>query len=342
MTSLLRREFLALSTVAAALGITGCQINDPTIVGGPTSAPAPPPGAPTSLPAVPGPDVALVHEVDLGALAGLVHAAAGRLDLGAAQTATAGWMMAAHAMHVTALASPNPAPPAPPAPPSAGDVRPPPRPSADLSLAAASKDAAVDALRARLERALTDHRHNALGSRGPAGLVWGSLGAYAVAARTALASDAPRPGPPVADVRELALWTDAEAMQQALRQVHALVYGYQVAVGVLPRPDSESAYEHLVRRRDLRDLLTRILRERGQAAPAAEPAYALPVEPRDRASAAELIWSMESRFAPFAGAWFATAVGADIRRRALRALEQTVETGIDWGGPLVVWPGWPP
>lgn len=339
MTPLPRREFLALSGVAAALGVAGCQISDPTVVGGPTAPPAAPTPAP--LPAPPGPDVALAHEVDLAALARLIHEAAGRLDLGAAQTATAGWMTAAHAVHATALASPGPARSALAAPPSAGGVGPLPHPSAEVSLAAASKDAAVDALRDRLERALTDHRRNALGSRGPNGLVWGSLGAYAVAARTALVSDAQRPGPPVADVRELAPWTDAEAMQQALRQVHALVYGYQVAIGWLRRPDSEAAYQVLVRRRELRDMLTRMLREQGQAAPAAEPAYALPVEPRDRAAAAELIWRMESRFAPFAGAWFAAAVGPDMRRSALRALEQTAQTGIDWGGPLVVWPGWP-
>ncbi|MDO5678576.1 MAG: DUF4439 domain-containing protein, partial [Propionibacteriaceae bacterium] len=77
------------------------------------------------------------------------------------------------------------------------------------------------------------------------------------------------------------------------------------------------------------------------AAPAAEAAYDLPVRVTDAATAQGLLWRMEVAYAPFAGAWLAAATDDDARRRALASLEQSAALGTDWGGPLVVWPGWP-
>lgn len=338
MNSLPRRRLLALGGMVI-LGVTGCQVSDPVIVGGPTVPPPVP--SPTPEPVLPGQQAALAHEADLAELASQVHAAAGRLRLGAGQTATAGWMAQAHERHVTALLHPRPAQRSTTPPTPAPGRTPLPRPTPSALLTARTRDQAVEQLRDRLEQAIGDYRRVAVGGQGPMALVWASLAAYARSAQAALGRDVSRPEPPAVPVRELEPWSDAEAEQQALRQVHALVYGYQVAIPWLPRAETRTAYDVLTRRRELRDRLAATLRERGRTAPAAEPAYALPLQPADRATAAELLWRMESAFAPFGGAWLAAATTPDARRRALESLEQSAVLCVEWGGPMVGWPGWP-
>lgn len=318
-------------------GVTGCQMSDPVIRGGPTAPPLEP--SPSSDPVVPGQQAALQHEIDLAALAGQAHDAAERLRLGPGLTAVTGWMADAHELHVQALLSPDPVQRSTAAPTPAPATRTRPAPSADLT--AGTRDQAIEQLRARLERALGDHRRAAIDGQGPTALLWASLAAYARSAHTALERDVPRTEPPAVPVRQLEPWSDAEAEQQALRQVHALVYGYQVAIPWLPRPESQRAYDLLVRRRDVRDRLADTLRRRGLAAPAAEPAYALPRQPTDRSTARDLLWRMESAFTPFAGAWQAAATDSDNRSRALESLELSAVLCVEWGGPLLVWPGWP-
>ncbi|MDO5500418.1 MAG: DUF4439 domain-containing protein [Propionibacteriaceae bacterium] len=338
MTSLPRRGFLAFAGVLT-LGVTGCQVSDPVIRGG-AGAPPPEP-SPTPEPTVPGQEVALRHEVELAALAGQVAAAADRLRLSPAQTATAGWLATAHDAHATALLDPYPARRATAAPSPAPGRTPRHRPVPAVTLTAGPREEAARSLHDRLEGALADYRRAALGLRGPTALVWGSLAAYARAAQVALTRDAPRPEPPVVEVRELEPWSDAQAEQQMLRQAHALVYGYQVAIPWLARPEARVAHDILAARRDLRDRLADRLRDRGQAAPAADPAYALPVQPTDPRTASGLLSRMETAFAPFTGAWLAAATDESARRWALENLESTVGHGIEWGGPLSVWPGWP-
>lgn len=338
MIDLPRRGFLTLAG-ALALGVTGCQINDPRITGGPTAPPARP--TPTPVPDVPGLEAALRHESDLVALSEQAGVAADRLRLGPGQRAALGWMSRDHGVHLTALLAPHPAE-RPTAPPTPGPrFTPRPEPTSSATLAAGAKDAAIGELTSRLEAALVDYRASARGSRGQMALLWGSLAAYARSAQAALVKDAPRPDPLVVPVRALEPWSDAEAEQQALRQVHALVYGYQAAIPWFRRPESQTAYDLLVHWRDLRDRITRLLRDRGQTAPAAEAAYALPVQPTDRNTAAELLWRMESAFAPFAGAWLAAATQDESRRMAADALEEAARLCLEWGGPMTVWPGWP-
>lgn len=338
MSPLPRRRFLALAAVVG-LGMTGCQVSDPVVHGGPTTAPPEP--SPTSQPLLPGQQVALEHETELAALAAQVRAATDRLQLSADQNATLGWLASGHGAHATALLDPQPARRST-APPTPSPGRTPlPRPTPTVTLDARTRDQAVRRLQEELDRALGDYRTAAVGDQGPTALVWGSLAAYARAAQVALDQNITRSVPPTVAVRELAPWSDAEAEQQVLRQVHALIYGYQVAIPWLPRTEARTAQALLTERRELRDHLAATLRERGQAAPAAEPAYALPVQPTDREQASTLLWHMESAFAPFAGGWLAAATTADARRQALAALERTAAMTAEWGGPLVVWPGWP-
>jgi hypothetical protein len=338
VTALPRRRFLTLTGVAAA-ALTGCQVSDPRIVGGPTVPPPEP--APTPTPDIPGRQASLAHEVELAALCEQLQHHGTSLGLPSPQLAVAGWMAEAHAVHVTALLARRPEqhPTGPPTPER--DWTPWPRPSPTAELPAGSRDRALRAILDGLEDAVADHRRNALGSSGSAALLWGSLATYAGSAAAALTANTVRPAPPAAPIRPVAPRSDTEAAQQTVRQVHALVYGYQVAIPWFRGAEFESAYDVLVRRRGLRDRLTRRLREAGMVAPAAEPAYGLPVQPHDRATATELLWRMETAFAPFAGGWLAAATDDDVRGIALQSLEEATTLGIRWGGPLVVWPGWP-
>ena len=126
-----------------------------------------------------------------------------------------------------------------------------------------------------------------------------------------------------------------------LRQLHALVFGYQAAYPAFRGPEAKVVFDLLYRRREERDRLTAWLRERGQTVPAAEAAYALPGQPADRPRAVQLLAQMEIAYQPFAGAWVAAATDPGSRRAALEALEEAVRLGLQWGGPLARWPGWP-
>lgn len=338
VTGLPRRGFLALTGITA-VSLTGCQVNDPRILGGPTAAPPAP--APTPAPASPGLRVSLAHEAELAALSDQLVRASGTLGLPAAQRAVAGWMAQAFEMHVVALLARRPElrPTVPPTPEPGW--APEPRPTPTIALPAGNRDQALRTLLAQLADAGTDHRRNALSTTGSATLLWGSLAAYTDAAAAAMNANTARPEPPTVPLHAMTPASDMEATQQTLRQVHALIYGYQVALPWFRGPEFQSTYDTLVQRRDLRDRLTNTLREAAMIAPAAEAAYALPVIPRDRATAAELLWRMETAFAPFAGAWLAAATDGGTRERALQALTEATVLGVRWGGPLVVWPGWP-
>lgn len=338
MTALPRRSFLALTGVAA-VALTGCQISDPRILGGPTAPPPEP--LPTPVPSVPGLQVSLAHEAELAASSDQLRRAGPTLGLPAAQLAVAGWMAQAFDVHVTALLARRPElrPTEQPAPEPGWT--PALRPSPTVALPAGNRDRAVRVVLDQLDKATTDHRRNALGSNGSIALVWGSLAAYAGSAAVALEANLTRPAPPMVPIHAASPWSDMEAAQQVLRQVHALVYGYQAAIPWFRGAEFQSAYDTLVRRRELRDQLTRQLRDAGMIAPPAAAAYTLPLQPRDRSTAAEMLARMETAFAPFAGGWLAAATDGETRGEALQALEEATVLGIRWGGPLVVWPGWP-
>ncbi|HHV22690.1 MAG TPA: DUF4439 domain-containing protein, partial [Propionibacterium sp.] len=269
MISVPRRCFLGLAG-AVVLGMTGCQASVPVVRGGPTAPPLD--ASPTPSPVRPDQDTALGHEITLSAMAGQAHESADALDLGPGQRATVGWLATGHSLHASALEHPNPAHRSTTPPPPVPGGTPRPRPPVSESLTGSTREEALDQLRNRLQRALEDYRRATGETRGSTALVWGSLAAYARSAQTALVRDAARPEPPDIPARELAPWSDAEAEQQALRQIHALIYGYQVAIARLSGEENRAARDALVQRRTQRDRLAATLRERGQAAPAAEPA----------------------------------------------------------------------
>ena len=133
-----------------------------------------------------------------------------------------------------------------------------------------------------------------------------------------------------------------EAVQALVGQLHAIVYGYQLAIGQMPVASGQHgrAVRELRSTRVQRDRLIAWLNRRKADIPAAEPAYVPTVVPRDGASAAKLIRSMHVALLPFCGQWLAAAGDAD-RKRALTTLASTAGRARSWDAPLPAWPGYP-
>ena len=97
-------------------------------------------------------------------------------------------------------------------------------------------------------------------------------------------------------------------------QLHALVYGYQLAIGRLPVAGDRhaQAVAELLQHRIRRDRLIAWLARRSAEVPVPEPAYRPSVEVRaTAASSARLIRTMLVALQPFAGIWLAGAGDAE-------------------------------
>lgn len=181
------------------------------------------------------------------------------------------------------------------------------------------------------------------GAVGLQALLWASLALAADGYADALG---PRSSLPVARSQAqhaaMPTMTDIAAMQAMVAQLHALIYGYQVALGQLSEssPAGRQALADLAARRRVRDQLVKILLARSASVPAAAAAYVPSINPTTAARSAALISRMETRSEPFCGLWLASAAGNDDRRAALDALADTVATARSWGAPVGAWPGW--
>jgi hypothetical protein len=197
----------------------------------------------------------------------------------------------------------------------------------------------------RGERALADqHRATAVGVSGPPALLWGSLSVAAGSYAAAL--DGRPAGSVVATPTEptpMPLLSDVAAMQALLSQLHAVAYGYQLALGQLPAASRRhrDGLAGLGSVRRLRDQLTAALVKRSARVPIAEPAYVPSVQPESADSAAGLMQRMEVALLPFVGSWLAAARRPD-RRPALDALSETAERATTWGAVPQSWPGFLP
>ena len=76
------------------------------------------------------------------------------------------------------------------------------------------------------------------------------------------------------------------AEQEMVRQLHAVIYGYQLALGRLTGTRRDTAAAELRRHRILRDRLIARLLNRQADVPVAEPAYVPSTNPRNAATAA--------------------------------------------------------
>ncbi|GAA4900439.1 uncharacterized protein DUF4439 [Stackebrandtia albiflava] len=107
------------------------------------------------------------------------------------------------------------------------------------------------------------------------------------------------------------------------------IFGYGDAGPHLTGAERDLAVRAEQAHRDRRDAVMTWLAERGQEVPAAQPAYTLPVEPVDAASARDLIGRLEERCA---AAWRSVLPDSteEARRIAVEALAATAISAARW------------
>jgi len=256
---------------------------------------------------------------------------ASKASLTAAQRRVVTATRDAHLLHATVLRTPDPT-----ARSTAGAAAAaPPAKPAKVSLAALI--AAEKGLAAR-------HAKLVPTSRGLTALLFGSLSVAATTYASALSAKGRVPvrktpaNPPTPEVLD-----DVAGLQAVVGQLHALIYGYQVATGRLSvgSKSRDRALSGLTERRALRDRLISLLIARKAAVPAAEPAYVTSPKVRGPGSAAALIASMETAFVPFTGQWLAAAAQPADQQLAWATMRRAASLSRGWGGPISAWPGWP-
>lgn len=319
-----RRRLLGLGValpVLAACTPTASTVSSPTPAPTPPTTPTPV-TTPTPTPTVSGATTAATTELALAGLAAAVLTGPGRRGLSADQRGRLRFLADAHATHAAAL---DPAARAP-------------RPARVSNL---SPDQALRRLAQEERWAARAHRAAALAVSGDDALRFGSLTAAVDLYARALAvtgavptSTNPRTPP------RLAHGTDIEAVQALVAQLHALIYGYQLATGRLPVAGDrdDQAVAELLQLRIERDRLIGWLRRGTAEVPVPEPAYRPTVEVRDGPTGLRLIRIMLVSLQPHAGVWLAAAADAE-RAGALDFFRATAVRARGWGAPLRVWPG---
>ncbi len=307
------------ASLAAVVGLSGCTLSDPTVLE-PSQSPTPTPTGDTTVgpstpPTVSGADRAAVFEMELVAFAIAVR---GRAGVTKANRAWLADLADAHRAHASALVD------VPPSPPTA------------------SGSAITRTTLAQRERATARrYRRTALGSSGADALLWASMSIAAAGFAGAADDTTPPALAALHAVKPVAVLTDTAATQQLVAQLHAVVYGYQLAMGRMSRFGGtyDRARSELRQHRKTRDELIRWLNRRKAEIPAAEPAYTPSVRPTSAARAERLIRSMLVALQPFGGLLVAAA-GDDDREQAIEILDDTVDRAGRWGAPLPIWPGY--
>lgn len=327
-----RRRLLTVGGTWSVLLASGCSLSTPTIDEPDRASvtPAPSSSAPsapssTLTPAFP---QAAANEQGLADLAAAVAKLEGTSKDDRSRLT---FLTNAHTEHARALASPDPT-----LRPTAG----PPVKGSTTSVAGLSLNDALKRLGKAEASMATSHRRAALTASGLTALLWGSM---AVAAETFTAvADGPPPYAELRPHRPLERLSDVEASQAMVRQLHAIVWGYQLAIGKLKVLDKRRprALARLLAHRVLRDRLIASLVKSGAEVPAAEAAYVPSVNPTDPDSASKLIRSMETALQPFCGLWLAAAGTGGDRELALTTLRSTSRVARSWGAGVRGWPGW--
>jgi len=330
-----RRDLLRLGLALPVLA--GCSASpavEPRPGSSGASAPGPTPGLASPAP---GPKVpaAATAEQALSVYAAAILSGPHRKDLGRGQRRLVTFLRDAHADHAVALAGDDPGSRPTTAAPAPHATAP---SLAGLSL----KDSLKRLARQEASRAAA-HRRTAASATGLAALLAGSLAVAADSYAGALgASDTPAVSPEKAR-RPAALLTDVAASQQLVAQLHAVVFGYQLAIGKLRYSSSarRRAVSELAAARGLMDTQVAFLLGHKADVPAAEPAYAPAFDVRSAGDAKRLVRTMQARLEPFVGLTLAAAGTSGARHQALTLLTSTSRTARSWGAPLQAWPGWP-
>ena len=337
-----RRSLLALGLgLAAVAGCSAPTTPEPSASRTPGSSAGAPGTTDVPAPLFPGAANGVQLEDDLVARATLVLAVGGKkLDKTGRRLVTS--IRDQHVAHAAALRTADPTDPR-----STG-----PAPTPSVSGTPSSRPTfakAVQQLLTAESNAAAAHRATALPANALAALLWGSLatsaGATAAILKSAdLAGDKPDPGvATIGKVRPRApmpVVTVVAAEQEMVRQLHALIYGYQLALGRLKGARRDAGEAELRRHRILRDQLSTRLLDRKADVPVAKAAYVPSTNPRNAATATKLIRQMETGFQPFCGLWLAAATTPAERTEALSQLSRTTTVARQWGASLSTWPGW--
>jgi hypothetical protein len=331
---LTRRMIIGLGLAAPTLavpGLAGCSSSGPEVdtpVVTPSSAPesSPAPGvAPTPNPtaAQPTPAAAAAPEQALSALAAAILVSPQRKQLPKDRRNLLTFLRNAHAAHARAIVNPLPS-------------------QAPAKLGGQSLNSSLALLARRETAAASRYRRAALQAKGSDALLWGSLAVGAASFAAAIGAANPPRTRSVGNREPVEILSEVAAIQELVRQLHAVVYGYQLAIGkmkVLSKQRTKAEQE-LLNHRIFRDRLIAWLRRRSAEVPAAEPAYVPSVVPRNQATAGKLIMQMQTALQAFCGLWLAAAASRADRQQALSALSGAVKTARSWGAPLAAWPGW--
>lgn len=340
-----RRHVLGWIVGGAVVAVSGCTA-------GPTVQPRP--GATRPAPPTRTPPPPLVGVTDgrraetnllaaLEALSGPDLDEESGLDLAEEDRARIAWCKQAHRRRIEVLLTEVPAlreklpsslPPSPD--PTSPVILPfPPLPSVATPKSVASgKEALAEDLASLAE----GHRVRAGRATGDEALLWASMAAGAVQEQVLL--DGPAPAPvEEADHLPYVTRTEVLAAQELLSQVHALVFGYSVALTPISAQDGQAWELRLEQHRQFRDRLAELLRDRRAAVPAAEPEYETGDAADDPQQARELVAHMEDALLIFSGAWVA-ASREDEREAAVSWLVDGARAAIRAGAAPRLWPGW--
>ena len=332
---LTRRMIIGLGLAAPTLAVpwlAGCssdgpEVDTPTVTPssasesspavGPASTPSP--TASQSDPSTTG----MASEQALGALAAAILIGPQRKQLSKSRRSLLTFLRNAHSAHARAIANPLPS-------------------QAPVNLGGQSLNGALGMLARRETAAASRYRRTALRAAGSEALLWGSLSVASDSFATAIGAANPPRARPIADQKPVEILSEVAAVQELVRQLHALVYGYQLAIGKMKVLSSQrsKAEQELLNQRIFRDRLIAWLRRRSAEVPAAEAAYVPSVVPRSPATAGKLIMQMQTALQPFCGLWLAAASDQADRQQALSALATAGKAARAWGAPLTAWPGW--
>ena len=310
--------------------LAGCAPSDPAVDSPPTpGTPSPaagssPAASPSATPAPSNPTAGqAAREQDLAALAAAILVGPHRNELSKDRRQLLTFLRNAHTAHAQAITSPLPAP-------------------APVRISEMSLNRSLALLSRRETAAAGHYRSAALKATGSEALLWGSVSVAAASFAPVVGSSNPPAARPVASRQPVEVLPEATAVQELVRQLHAVVYGYQLAIGKFKVLSAQrrKAERELLAHRVFRDRLIVWLRRHSADVPAAEPAYVPSVVPRNPASAGRLIMRMQTALQPFCGLWLAASTTQPDRQQALTALTTAMKTARSWGAPLAAWPGY--
>jgi len=130
------------------------------------------------------------------------------------------------------------------------------------------------------------------------------------------------------------------ALQTALGNEHAAVYGYGVLAVHLVGAQRDAAKNAFDTHRARRDILIGLIEAQGDKPVAAAPAYAIPFPVTTAADAVRLATQLEERL----GASYADIVqssSGDTRRTGVEWLTDAAVRAVRWRGSSVAFPGLP-